>query len=267
MPLVTRQSKIVTRYNGSVEIEFFENNHAYSLITEKGKEKLISVTGVTSILDKSRPLMFWQERITKEYLVGNITNLAVTKDEDTILMIIENAVSQHRVLKEEAANKGKQVHEWCENYIKKIDQPLPEDEQILNGVTAFLKWLKEYKVKFIDSEKLVYSKKHKFVGIMDLKAKVNGKLACVDFKTSSGVYNEMRYQVAGYMGADSEETGDEYEERWIIQFNKETGDFHAYKLDDFKKDYATFLALLAVKKREQELTGDKLIPIVYEKNK
>jgi len=261
MPLITKPSKIASRYNGSVKIEFFEGKHAYSLITEKGKEKLISVTGVTSILDKSRPLMFWQERITREYLVGNIANLVDSKDSDIILTIIENAVSQHRVIKEEAANKGKQVHEWCENYIKKVEQPFPEDEQVLNGVTAFLRWIKEYKVKFLESEKLVYSKKYKFVGIMDLKAKVNGKLACVDFKTSSGVYNEMRYQVAGYMGADSEETGDKYDERWIIKFGKDTGDFEAYKLDDFKKDYAVFLALLVARKREQELVGDKLIPV------
>jgi len=196
-------------------------------------------------------------------LVDNIGVLIEAKDEMTLLPVIENAVSQHRIAKEEAATKGKLVHEWCENYIKGLNPELPKDEQILNGVTAFLRWLKEYKVKFIDSERLVYSIKHKFVGIMDLKAKINGKLACVDFKTSSGVYNEMRYQVAAYMGADSEECECEYQERWIIQFDKNTGEFHAYLLDDFKKDYKTFLALLEVKKREKELAKNKLTPIVY----
>jgi len=46
-------------------------------------------------------------------LVDNIGVLIEAKDEMTLLPVIENAVSQHRIAKEEAATKGKLVHEWC----------------------------------------------------------------------------------------------------------------------------------------------------------
>jgi len=123
----------------------------------------------------------------------------------------------------------------------------------LNGVTAFLRWIKEYKVKFIESERLVYSKKYDYVGLMDLKARINGKLALVDFKTSKGVYNEYRYQVAAYLYADQEESGDKYEECWIIKFDKDDGNFEAHKIEDFEDDYKAFLGALQVKKREKVL--------------
>lgn len=257
-------TKSTSLYNGKITIDFFEGQHRYSL---KGDKKwLTSVTSVTGMIDKSRVLIRWAVNLTKDYLLGNIELLKASTEEVAIRGIVENACIQHEMVKQEAADKGTQVHNWCEAYIKakpaeREKLALPEDEQILNGVTAFLKWIKDYKVKFIESEKLVYSKKYDYVGLMDLKAEIDGKLAVVDFKTSKGIYNEYRYQVAAYMAADEEESGEKYEERWIVKFGKDDGDFEAYNIggrDEFEKDIAVFRALLTVKKREKELQKEFL---------
>ncbi len=267
---MTKPDKISKFYNGEVEIGFWEARHRYSKIINGMPENewLTSVTAATGIIDKSRVLIPWAIRLAEEYLKGNIELLKKSTKDIEILGIIENACVQHQKVKEEAADKGSQVHAWAEAYIKakpaeRKALELPDDEQVLNGVTAFLKWLKKYKVKFIESEKLVFSRKFDYVGLMDLKAEVNGKLAVVDFKTAKGIYNEHLYQTAAYMAADEEESGCKYEERWILKFNKDDGDFAAYKLDNFELDFQTFLAALTIKKTEKELSKRELTP-VYE---
>lgn len=248
-------------YNGKIKIGFWEEQHRYATIeTDKDgnflsvKENwLVSVTGATGMIDKSRVLMYWASNLTKEYLYGNIELLKKSTKDVEIKGIVDNAVVQHRLVKEEAAAIGTQVHEWCEEYInaKPKDRKtlaLPEEERALNGVTAFLSWVNTHKVKFIDTEKLVYSKKHDYVGLLDLKAIVDGKLTLVDFKTSKGVYPEYYIQVSSYLKADEEECGDKYDGAMILHFDKETGDFGTYEVPDVNTHFKAFINCLGMKR-------------------
>lgn len=241
-------------YGGKVEIGFYGPNektphrHYYKV----NGERFTSVTSVTGILDKPA-LIKWAVGLAGSYLMGHIDDLVEAKHEEIIGQLIETACQEHTRVKTEAATVGKNVHTWVEEYIdsKKDKGPtpdLPKDEQELNGVTAFLRWIDENKVKFISSEKLVYSKKHKYGGLMDLKATVNGELATVDFKTSNGVYDEFYMQIAAYRGADEEETGKKHDTSWIIRFGKDDGEFEAHQIEDHDADYKAFLNALALKK-------------------
>lgn len=246
--------KVFKLYKGSVEIEFYETKHWYK---HKGERStIISVTGAVGMVDKSRPLIIWATRLAKDFLlshvVDGVTN-SITKE------IIEQACNLHQVKKEEAASKGSEVHKWAEDYISGKNPELPTDEKVLNGVMAFLSWVKEHSVKFKESERMIYSKKHDFVGTLDAIAVIGGKTSLIDFKTSNGIYSTMHYQVAGYQLAYEEETGKKLSgPRYIIRFDKDTGDFHVHNLDedekDYKKDCAAFLAALTLKKREKELS-------------
>ncbi|HPQ42907.1 MAG TPA: hypothetical protein PKZ42_01670 [Syntrophales bacterium] len=254
---MNQPTKTTKLYKNTVTIDFYEKYGRYShiYIKRETNEWPISVTGATSIVDKSRPLIFWAVGLMRDHLLEIVENgKAILSDN------ILEASKLHQQKKEEAANKGSEVHNWIEQYInsklkKNTEKPtMPKDEQILNGVLAFLDWEKQHKVKFLATEKLIYSKKHNYVGLMDAKAKIDGRVCVVDFKTSSGLYNEMRYQVAAYQGADEEETGEQYTgNRWLIRFDKNTAEFEAHELADFKKDYKTFIACLEVRRREKEL--------------
>lgn len=75
-------------------------------------------------------------------------------------------------------------------------------ETIDKAENGYLKWL-EYKdnnnVEVIGSELELVSETEKFGGTIDLVAKVNGVNTLIDIKTSgSGIYDEMRIQVAAY---------------------------------------------------------------------
>lgn len=248
-------------YNGTVTVEFFDewinpatnrvNKHVYLV---NGKRCPDSVTGATGMLDKSAALKKWAVRLNNNYLLGLLNQGVKITDEHLM-----EAAKQHTIKLEKEATSGSLVHEWAEQYIKGKNPEMPEDERVVNGVTAFLKWVEEYKVKFTGSEQLVYSKKHKYIGTMDCKFTMGSEkhkiVHCGDFKTSSGIYNEMRYQVAAYQAADAEESNEDYGSKWIIRFDKDTADFEAkeFPFSEHKEDFSAFLGLLAVKRREDVL--------------
>jgi CRISPR/Cas system-associated exonuclease Cas4 (RecB family) len=235
-------------YKGKVEIEFDAEKHIYKI---EGK-RLISVTAITSQIDKSRYLIPWAIGLMKTFLIENWNVKKKIKEQEK-LELIEEGAKQHQIIKKKAADIGTLVHKWAEEHIMGLEPELPKDEKQLNGVTAFLKWIGEHKVKFIESERVVYSRKHKFVGTMDAYGQVDGKLKVIDFKTGNAVYDEMRFQIAAYQLAYCEETDARVDGRTLIRFDKNTGEFHVHELPDYERDVAAFLAALTIKWRVKEL--------------
>lgn len=254
----TKSAKL---YKGKITIDFYgptedkPKRHIYK-VRETGKRPP-SVTSITGIIDKSGALMYWAVKVTKEYLCECLDQgIEINKEH------IEEAAKQHRIVKEKAATIGSIVHEFAEDYIKGKKPEIPEKikgmkkddmEKIRNGIIAFLKWVNDHKIKFVASEKLLYSKKHGYVGLMDVAYKEKGKLVAGDFKTGKKVYPEYKIQLSGYRGADEEESGVKYDRSVILHFDKENGEFEAIECEEHDKDYKAFLACLAIKKRLKEI--------------
>ena len=248
---------VIKLYNGSIEVDFNKEKHSYKV---NGK-RVISVTACTSVIDKSRPLIYWAVGLTKDYLLENLQELIDDKIGDKISLHINEAVKQHSIKKQRAADIGTQVHDWAERFIKTQKEgcpEIPDDENVRNGINAFLNWVNKYNVKFISSERVVYSKQYDYVGIMDAEAVIDGKLCPIDFKTSKGIYPEMRFQVAAYQAAAEEESGKKYTgNKWLARFDKETGEFEAHEYTEQDKDFEAFLAALALRRRLKELDNYK----------
>jgi hypothetical protein len=242
-------------YDGNVEINFHWDDekprvHYYTI--GNSNEKLLGVTTVLGILNKPA-LIPWAVNMACDQLAQ-----IVQSGVPMTLQHIEDARLAHRKASAQAASIGTQVHEWCSQYIQDTKQELPEDSQVLNGVLGFLQWARQHNVVFEETEKIVYSKKYGYVGTLDAEAIIDGKRCLVDFKTSKGIYNEMRYQVAAYQFARQEEFGKIYTGKPIIaRFDKATGNFEHIKIKNISKDFKAFKGLLAAKKREQELNDKK----------
>ena len=203
-------------YKGSVKVKFFPESHQYWV---NGKRK----TGVTTLIgikDKSRALMTWKGQRIIDYLLKKLKTGKI----DERAIVIASYIDE--IEKEEAAAFGSAIHEWAEGYINfklkksKVMPDMPEIKQVQVGVNAFLDWEKEHKVKFLSSERVVYSKKHDFIGKMDIEAKIDGDLCLVDLKSSNGLYNAVNLQTAAYLRADEEESGREYKGRWAVRLAK-----------------------------------------------
>lgn len=237
-------------YGGQIKVQFNPLKHQYLV----NGQVTISVTSALQMLNKPA-LVFWSANLMRDYLLDHVRKgMKITES-----LILEGS-KQHTIKKEREATSGTLVHQFAEQYIKGLNPDMPEDDRAAFGATAFLKWVTEHEIKFLASEKIVYSRQFDYVGIMDCTFTMGSEdhkiVHAGDFKTSSGIYNEMRYQVSAYQYADTEESGREYGDKWIIRFDKNTGEFEAknFSSEDHPKDFVAFLGLLQVKRRERELS-------------
>lgn len=237
-------------YKGKTKGKFYPNSHAYYV---DGKRK----TGVTTylgIVDKSRPLIYWAVGLFKDFLLENLQD-GITEEH------INEGSKLHAQFKEQAATIGDMAHGWIEKYIahklkiSKEKPEIPEDAKVLNAINGFLSWEKEHKVKFISSERVVYSKKYDYIGKMDIEAEVAGQLCLIDIKTSNGLYNTVALQTAAYLKADEEESGKSYTGRWAIRLAKETEEEYIAKMEAKGKDTTGYVAF------EAKFLDDKMMNV------
>lgn len=229
-------------YGGEVTIDFYPKSHMYKITDPANglvKERVKGVTTYLGIKDKSAPLVSWATETAGLHLYDILSSgNSITMDD------VRNAINRHKEIKDEAATIGTAMHEWCEYFIKyKLGRPgydqepkLPADPQILLGVNSFLEWYINHDVEFIDSEKIVYSRKHRYVGTLDFKARVDGKLTGGDFKSSNGLYNSVLAQISAYIEADEEEQEflgnmEKYENRVAIRLSKEVEEEYNIRME------------------------------------
>ncbi len=216
--------QLTNLYKGKVQIKFYPISHQYWVSVNGSDFK--RKTGVTThigIKDKSKPLQIWQQVITADFLLDLIEK-KVKINVDRAL----EAVVQCDVLREEAADIGKEIHGWCEKYIRhKLKQPeyesipdIPKFSEAVQGVNSFFEWEKKHKVKHVATEQVVYSLKHDFIGMEDHLAVIDDLLCDDDFKSSNGLYNKVRLQTAAYASARMEAGGKKSQGRWAIRFSK-----------------------------------------------
>lgn len=254
-------TKEISLYNGKINIGFWENQHRYSLIINGKPERtwLLSVTAATGMIDKSRVLMKWATNLAKEKMIEDIDEIkkllptSGSSVRNKLVEIIENACNLYNVKREEAATKGSAAHSWIESYINGEKPAMPEDENVIASINAFLDWEKQHKVKWLETEQIVYSKKYGYVGLFDALAVIDRKTVLIDFKTSKGVYNDYKYQISAYRAAYEEETGKKLSgNSLIVRFDKETAEFEVHECTAHDKDFKAFLGALAIKVREKE---------------
>lgn len=240
----------------------------------------------------SDALAYWQRKCMAQKLDELLEAGKTITSED-----IWDAIKESDRRKGAEATRGTAAHAYAERYIQhhyfKIgEEPqLPEDEKARNATLAWLRWLNsEHKIEPIETEKILFSKKHFVWGITDFVACVDGLLAIVDYKASGpksasslccnakakknkkdtaylcekcgevcediqtdGVYPNHRWQTALYQMMYEEMTGEKVETRWIIRFDKITAHFESHKIGEYEKDKRAALHALELLKREAEL--------------
>lgn len=222
-------------YKGKIQGKFLgptqemPNRHIY-MIDNKRK------TGVTTYLnikDKSSALMSWQGEMTAKHLFEVMETGKTITQEDVV-----KAIFTHEREVKKAADLGSEIHDWIERYInyklkkKDFSKPeMPEDPNVLTGVTSFLEWESEHKVKYLWAERVLYSKKYDYIGKGDFGAVVDGDTCLCDIKTGNGMYNSVLAQTAAYVHADTEECGIKYKGRWAIRIAKETPDEYQKRME------------------------------------
>lgn len=239
------------------KFEFDEKEHIYTL---NGKP-LLGTTTVLGIIAKPA-LIPWAAGEVVKYIQENCE-----KDEDfvegeTLYTVSEDdlkkAKSAHRKKKEKAADWGTLVHKAIEIWIatgiipEKVDlseKSYELKEEHFVAITHFVNWAAENSVRFIFSEKRVYSTEWWLGGTIDFICEINGKKFIGDIKTSSNIYEEYFLQTAAYakmaleMGIVAEIDG------MIILNCKKDGEFKKDERYNIHANIKAFEAALTLYKR------------------
>lgn len=172
--------------------EFDKEGHVHWL---DGKP-LHGVTAVLSVISKPA-LIQWAANMACDHIYNTISRWDEGLNYDKMFDLIKEARSAHKVKKEKAGDWGTKVHAAIENWIKFGGLPELEDTQMI-AFNHFKKWAEDNKVKFLESEKHLWSKEMWLGGIVDLVFEMDGKKYIGDIKTSSGIYNEAFFQMGAY---------------------------------------------------------------------
>jgi hypothetical protein len=253
-------------YDGTVTLRYDPKDHVYLLVLPDGTlERQDGVTTICHILDKSNVLIPWACKMMSQKILATIPSIEELKalSYDSFTEKVNSAKSAHKEKLEDAGYVGNVAHAWIENYIKlrlehdgaadhtvraiadtKLETLLanfPAEPRAKNACVAALDWMTRHQVKWLGTERKIYSRSSKYAGTMDgscFASSCSDKLCCpeaftdrftiVDWKTSNNLYIEYILQISAYKHAYEEETGEFFQDGWVIRLGKEDGEFQAW---------------------------------------
>ena len=138
-------------------------------------------------------------------------------------------------VKQESADFGKTVHELIRVVLDGGTVDYDKTDEVVGGcLRSFEEWVRLVEFQPLLTEQTVHSKTHQFAGTLDAFGLVYGTPCLIDWKTSSGVYDEMKLQVAAYDVAIKEMALAQPTMHLIVRFDKKTKRCHpqAVTVDD-----------------------------------
>lgn len=206
--ITTQQKNIVLVPPKEDVFEFTENGHSYTL----NGVKLTGVTTVLGVISKGDGLIQWAANMAVEYVINKLASSANQSEAllnlDTWLI---EAKTAHRRVKEDAGDKGKDLHAIIEMIIgtaimeskgviskkwAKAVEMLVETPTKREQLTNFLDWAKDK--KFLESEKRTFSKELWLAGTVDFVYESNGEVYVGDVKTAKTIYPTNFWQTSAY---------------------------------------------------------------------
>lgn len=275
-------------YDGSVTLHFDPGPHVYFRYDEEGNR--VNVDGVTTVLDViNKPfLKSWAAKVAIEFVKdamllpdGGFKQFST----EEFMAMLHEAKGQHKVHLDKAGNIGHIAHNIMEDSIKFAIEhtdgiilelkKLPTEDTPANGMAVncanhAFEWAKRHNVRWIATERKVYSKEFDVAGTMDGLCIVDScddlkccrgrvfhdRKAIADFKSSNQLADSYAYQVAIYLFCQTEEFGEYIPDRWVLRLGKTEGDFEPWYLpaDYFAQDLEAFLSALKLHRSLKEIT-------------
>lgn len=162
--------------------------------------RLVGVTTLVNVMDKSHWLLPWAIRLTQAGL-----DPLHYRDEKARVGTLAHALS--------LVEFGGENPDLTDYSQKEIDQAE-------NSFLKFLTWKKAHEIEPILVEVPLVSEAFRFGGTPDVYAKVDGTLTLLDLKSGSGLFFEHWIQIAGY-GILLEERGHHIDQRILLNIGRD----------------------------------------------
>lgn len=243
-------------------LRFSEKAHRYWL---DGRP----VPGVTTLLGGGLPkpaIPYWAAKSVAEYVIRNpeaVEQLRIM-GEGPAIAALKQVPWQKR---DDAAVRGTDVHALAEQVIHGKEVAVPE--HLSDHVEGYVRWLDEFDVTPVLTERPVASRKWWYAGTFDGIVRIGrgpwaGRCVGLDLKTSSNVYGETALQVAGYMRAEFYLSADGQEEEIpevdctaVVHVTDAGSLMHplAHDRDQIDEHFKTFTHIAYVAKRADAIKG------------
>lgn len=214
-------------------LTFDEEEHTY----KHDGDTIPGVTSITGIIDKSQPIKWWALNEARDYINEKFEDHIDEDnpfDEVAIQELADEARTAHMKSSNKGINVGNLLHEYAEDYIlhdldlEDKDEPdFPNNEAAQESAIEFLDWYENNEVEPVQTEQMIFHPEHKYAGTYDLKAWVNGNLLIIDFKTSSGIYEEHLAQTTAYMFGEEFRTEEKLDGIGVARFPKDGAGFES----------------------------------------
>lgn len=174
---------------------FDEEKHVHTL---DGKP-LHGVTTVLKVINKPA-LIQWAANMAVDYIDQHFpTAEEIVSDPTAFNKLFKEARTAHAKKRDSAGEWGTSIHAKVEDYINACIEN--EGMPVVNtdpAIAPFVDWAMAQNIKFLASEKCVYSRRLWIGGIADIVCEIDGKRFLGDVKTSSGIYPEAYIQCSAY---------------------------------------------------------------------
>ena len=240
---------------------FYPSSHRYKL---DGKW----VPGVTTLIGRAMPkpaLPKWSAKSVAEYVANHreAVEHLYSMGAGPMVSALKDVPWQQR---DEAANRGTEVHDFAERIVKGEEVDVPE--ALVGHVESAIAFLEEWQIEPVLVEAVVGSRRHQYAGKLDLVADSrNAPRAIFDYKTSkSGIYAETAYQLSAY--ANAEFYGERGDEKPMVDLGIEAAygvhvradGYDVYPLKFGDDVFAEFVHLRESGEIIQRATGDWRTP-------
>jgi hypothetical protein len=209
----------------------------YYSIPELGENvKYPSVTKIIGVLDKFMDT--WKVGLGVDYLYDNAIGPFLAGDmtleqfrEIDFPKLVADAKLYHKDVSNEAMDYGSRFHKAMDDWHKNGIRPV--EPGIVEPFIASREWEELVHLRVIESEGMVWSHAFRYAGTRDVKCEITLNkeplTGILDFKTRNGkgdkslpVYPSDKQQVAAYVMADEEMSGDPLDFGGIVIINRET---------------------------------------------
>lgn len=191
--------KLTSLTDNMDNFQFDPKAHVYTL---DGKP-LSGVTTVLGVIAKPA-LIQWAADMACDYVRDNRGALMDVSDiVEPLETLLKEARLAHRKKKEKAGAQGTDTHALIERYVKDCIQ-LNNGEAFVGykdsePIQSFVQWSLDNKIKFIESEKRMYSREWWLAGTCDLVFEQDGKRYVGDVKTMKKLWDVTPFiQCAAY---------------------------------------------------------------------
>ena len=163
----------------------------------------------------------------------------------------------------EAATIGTLAHDMVHEYLDPSDEhkvdfthySISQVQLAEQCLESFYEWLALNPIEVIFLEKAIVSEAFQYGGCIDCYCRINGKFVLLDFKTGSGIYPDMAYQLAGYAN-NLKEIGHIVDYAMILNIPRGKNEsFITARYDDLTIQFNSFLAAQTIYNNAKLIKG------------